>query len=146
MVQLLRLGVRDGPKARQVPRAPLLAPGVPSYDAASCTPSEGMTPPSSLLRTHAPDQNPLTGFGCPSSGKSLQVAVSPCWELALPDVISASLLGHAWTHTPVGCSGARARFFPEPHRPSPRLDEIGFPTTTHTATSVWEKAFEAAVI
>ncbi len=73
------------------------------------------------------------------------------WTVALsaatlPDVISASLLGHAWTHTPVGCSGARARCFPKHHRPSPRLDEIGFPTTTHTATSVWEKAFEAAVI
>ncbi len=89
MAQLIRLGVRGQAKARQVPRAPLLAPGVPSYDGASRTPSEGMTPPSSLVRTHAPDQIPLAGFGCPYSGKSLQVVVSPCWEVALPDVISA---------------------------------------------------------
>ena len=44
--------------------------------------------------------------------ESLQVAACPCWELALPDVISASLSLGAWTLTPVGSSGAYARFFP----------------------------------
>jgi hypothetical protein len=44
--------------------------------------------------------------------KSLQVAASPCWELALPDVISASLSLGAWTLTPVESYGACARFFP----------------------------------
>ncbi len=106
MVQLLRLGVRDCPKARQVPRAPLLAPGVTSYDAVSRTPSEGITPPSSLIRTHAPDKNPLAGFGCPYSGKSLQVVVSPCWEMALPDVISAI---RVWVHGPLPRSAPSVR-------------------------------------
>ena len=46
---------------------------------------------------------------------------------ALPDVISASLSLGAWTLTPVGSSGALARFFPKEHRPSPNYKQIGFP-------------------
>jgi len=53
------------------------------------TVSVGVTRPSSLLPAHAPDHNPLADFGCPYFDKSLQVATSPCWEMALPDVISA---------------------------------------------------------
>jgi hypothetical protein len=53
------------------------------------TVSVGVTRPSSLIPAHASDQNPLADFGCPYFGKSLQVATSPCWEMALPDVISA---------------------------------------------------------
>jgi len=49
----------------------------------------GVTRPSSLILAHAPDQNPLDDFSCPYFDKSLQVATSPCWEMALPDVISA---------------------------------------------------------
>jgi hypothetical protein len=44
-----------------------------------CITSEGITPHSSLIRTHASDQIPPTGFGCPYSTGSLQVVVSPCW-------------------------------------------------------------------
>ena len=36
----------------------------------------------------------------PSVGRSLQVVASPCWEMALPGVISANLSLDAWTHTP----------------------------------------------
>jgi len=57
----------------------------------SRTTSEGITPPSSLIQAHAPDQIPPTDFGSTSSGGSLQVVASPCWEMALPDVISAIL-------------------------------------------------------
>ncbi len=142
MVQLLRLGVRDCPKARQVPRAPLLAPGVTSYDAVSRTPSEGITPPSSLLRTHAPDQNPLVGFGCPYSDESSQVVVSPCWEVALPGVISANLSPHAWTYTPV---------LPLVHLPVSSQGTSAFTasgsarlsTTVRTATSVRVRIYGA---
>jgi hypothetical protein len=38
---------------------------------------------------------------CRPYGESLQVAASPCWEMALPDVISASLSLDAWTRTAV---------------------------------------------
>ena len=92
--------------ARQVPRAPLPAKGVTFCCAMSCTASEGATPPSSLLRAHAPDQDPLTGFGCPYSDESLQVATSPCWELALPDIISAIL---AWVLGPLPRSVLQVR-------------------------------------
>ena len=85
-------------KARQMPRVPLPAPGVTSCDGASRASSEGSTPPSSLIRTHAPDQNPLAGFGCPYSNESSQVVVSPCWELALPDIISTI---RAWALSPL---------------------------------------------
>jgi hypothetical protein len=34
--------------------------------------------------------------------RSLQVATSPCWKLAFPDVISASLSQDAWAQIPTG--------------------------------------------
>lgn len=51
--------------------------------------SEGITPPSSLLQAHAPDQHPPSASGRPLCARSLQVAASPCWLLDLPDIISA---------------------------------------------------------
>jgi hypothetical protein len=59
-----------------------------------------ITHPSSLLRAHAPDQDPPTSLGCPSVSGSVQVVASPCWALALPGVLSAPLSPDAWTHTP----------------------------------------------
>ena len=53
--------------------------------------SEGVTPPSQLLRAHAPDQIPPHPSVSALKAGSLQVAVSPCWEMALPDIISATL-------------------------------------------------------
>lgn len=53
--------------------------------------SEGITPPSSLLRAHAPVQNPPAYFDLPYKAGSLQVVASPFWEMDLPDVISAIL-------------------------------------------------------
>ena len=70
-------------------RYEVLPPAV--WRPAASTTSEGITPPSSLIQAHAPDQIPPTGFGSTSSGGSLQVVASPCWEMALPDVISAIL-------------------------------------------------------
>ena len=70
----------------------LCPPGVlPRVGATSRVASEGITPPSSLLRAHAPDQNPPPASDPSLCTRSLQVAVSPCWEMALPDVISATL-------------------------------------------------------
>ncbi len=64
----------------------------------SCITSEGITPPSSLIRTHAPDQIPPFDFALRCFERSLQVAVSPCWKMALPDIISAIL---AWLPGPL---------------------------------------------
>jgi hypothetical protein len=71
---------------------PLCPPSSVTVDGVmSSTTSEGITPLSSLIRAHAPDQIPPASFGLTSSGESLQVVTSPCWEMALPDVISAIL-------------------------------------------------------
>ncbi len=88
-------------KARQVPRAPLPATGVTSYAVASCTTSESITPPSSLILAHAPDQNPPADFGSlirrvfAGCHQSLLASGSEILrlgeELALPDIISAIL-------------------------------------------------------
>jgi len=101
--------------ARQVPRAPLPTIGVTFCCVMSCTTSEGATPPSSLLRAHAPDQDPLTGFGCPYSDESLQVATPALAGLGIG--LSRHYLCNpcvgAWTPTPQCPSSALARFFPE---------------------------------
>jgi hypothetical protein len=64
--------------------------------------SEGTTPPSSLLRAHAPHQTPLAVL-VSLYHESLQVATSPCWRMVVPDVISACLSLDAWTPTPAAC-------------------------------------------
>ena len=64
------------------------------------TTSAGVIPPSLLLRAHAPVLHPLRASVLPSDTKSVQVAVSPCWEKDLPDVVSAHLSLRAWTSTP----------------------------------------------
>ncbi len=48
----------------------------------------------------SPKPSPPTS-GLPYRVGSLQVAASPCWEMDLPDVISASLSLDAWICTPV---------------------------------------------
>jgi hypothetical protein len=83
-----------------VPRAPLHDQGVTSLVVVSWTTSAGVTPPSSLLRAHAPVLNPPRASVCPSNTRSVQVAVSPCWEEDLPGVLSAHLSLRAWTSTP----------------------------------------------
>jgi hypothetical protein len=61
----------------------------------------GITPPSSLLRAHVPVPYPPTAsVFITLHGRSLQVAVSPCWEWDLPDVSSACLSPRAWTPIP----------------------------------------------
>src|SRR5262249_21734908 len=55
---LSRLCVRALPWDRQMPRAPLPARGIPSLRVVSCTTSQSITSASSLIRAHAPDQDP----------------------------------------------------------------------------------------
>src|SRR5262245_59051869 len=61
-----RLCVREPSWNRQVPRAPLPKNGLPFIREMSCISSEGITPPSSLLRTHAPDLLPSPTSGLTS--------------------------------------------------------------------------------
>jgi hypothetical protein len=84
----------------QVPRAPLHEQGVTSLVVVSRSTSAGITLPSSLLRAHAPVLHPPAASVIPSDSGSMQVAVSPCWEEDLPDVVSAPPALRAWTPTP----------------------------------------------
>ena len=79
-------------------------------------------------------------------GESLQAVASPCGEMALPDVISASLSLDAWTSFPVGCASAFSRFFLAQHRPSPCPQGVDFPTITRERDFATEVYFETAVI
>ena len=82
-------------------QSPFARARCPVHAMMSRTMSAGITPPSSLLRAHAPVLNPPAASVVPSDSGSMQVAVSPCWEKDLPDVISAHLSLRAWTPTPV---------------------------------------------
>ena len=73
---------------RQVPRAALPAAGVTIDRSESCSLSEGVTLPSSLIPAHAPDQNPPSASLCRLVPRVFAGFTSPCWELALPDVSS----------------------------------------------------------
>ena len=100
MVQVTRFYVRNPTRTIQVPRAPLHAQGVTSDVAISRTASAGVTPLSSLIRAHAPDQRAPIDFGRPYFDRSLQLVVTHCCASALADVLSANLSLVAWTHTP----------------------------------------------
>jgi len=73
--------------------------------------SGGITPPSSLIPAHAPGQNPSDASVSPLYIRSLQVAASPCWELAFPDAICADPSVDAWLPTTMGPCAALARCF-----------------------------------
>ena len=84
----------------QMPRAPLHARGVTSRVVVSATTSTGVTLLSSLVRAHAPVLTPPSASQGSSDSESVQVAVSPCGEEDLPDVVSAPLSLRAWTPPP----------------------------------------------
>jgi hypothetical protein len=79
---------------------------------------------------------PSSCLGGTLNTRSVQVAVSPCWEEDLPDVISAHLSLRAWTSTPAAL---------EVHVPVSSLKTAAFPPVrtgsalhnAHAATSAW---------
>jgi hypothetical protein len=128
-------------------------PRVPSPDcryyrpvrAVSCTASADITPPSSLLRTHAPDQSPPTDLGRPI----IRWVFAGCRPSLLGDGPSRRYLYNpcvvAWTLTPPCSSGALARFFPRRlrlHVADRRFTHSSFPAM-QLQQGV---SFEAAVI
>jgi hypothetical protein len=110
----------------QVPRVPLHAQGVTSSVMVSSTMSVGVTPRSSLIRTHAPVLTPPAASVISSAGGSMQVAVSPCGEEDLPDVVLhiCPCVRGPLPRRLLRCSYP---FLPPRHRPSPRSDRVGAP-------------------
>jgi len=112
-----------------VPRVPLPDVGVTSIRETCTISSEGVTPHSSLLRTHAPIPcgSPLLRL-LASFVESVQVACSPCCHRDSPDVISANLSPGAWSPTPTVPPSAFTCFF---------LGVIGLPKTLFRSASRW---------
>ena len=130
-----RLKVRAPPGDRQVPRAPLHAVGVTHRAVTSSVTSEDVTPPSSLIRTHASNQIPLHDSSSPC-----RRVFAGCRQLLLGDGPSRCYLCNpclgAWTRTPLRFSGASVRFFPEnvgltpPRRVTTRQNDGRYATLT----------------
>ena len=107
--------------------SPLPAIGVTYPRVASTTTSEGMTPPSSLLRVHAPHHHPLPAFGLyPRQRVFAECGEPPAgrwWFPALSPRIFPQMLGpiprrFPWCIRPL---------LPRGHRPSPRWNRLGTP-------------------
>ena len=131
---------------RQVPRAALPAAGVTMDRSESSSLSEGVTPPSSLIPAHAPDQNPPFASLC----GLVRTVFAGCCQSLLGVGPSRrylhSLCEGAWTHTPPRSSGACTRFFPE----DIGLALLGRSSARETSLALQfltrELPFEAAVI
>ena len=99
--------------ARHVPRAPSPLQGVTPSRVAFLATWEGVTPPSSLLRAHAPNQIPPTSFGV----GLVRWVFAGCCQPLLGVGPSRRYLHNpcigAWTLTPRCPFGALARFFPK---------------------------------
>ena len=91
--RVTRRCVRSVPSCRghRVPRAPLPEAGVTRAGAASRPPGEALPPRRrsyGLMRQTTTLPAPPV---FPLCARSLQVVASPCWAMALPDIISATL-------------------------------------------------------
>ena len=91
-----------------------------------CIVSEGVTPPSSLLRTHAPDQHPPVFFGSPYPAGLCRLSPVPAGRWSFPTL---SLHVFPWMLGPIPrrlpwCS---LPFLPRGLRPSPLSDRVGSP-------------------
>lgn len=86
--------------------------GVTQLREVSSTPSEGTTPPSSLLRAHAPHPKPLADLGI----RPIQRVFAGRRKPRLEEGGSRRYLHNpcigAWTRTPLRPPGALTRFFP----------------------------------
>ena len=105
----------------------------------------GVTPSSSLVRAHAPDHPPPRASAFALRAGSLQVVASPCWAMALPDIISAIL---AQVLGPLPRRAPRLRMSaPSPRTPvSPHVRRVRRANLSPHGNFGGEPNFEAAVI
>jgi len=108
---------------------------LPGCAAASRAASAGVTPPSSLIRAHAPDQNPPADFGSTYYGGSLQVVYQSLLGVGPSRRYLRNPCIGAWTPTPQRPFRCMYSFLPEGHRPHPRTHKFGTPKSRRNATS-----------
>ena len=97
--------------------------------------SEGVTPPSSLLRTHAPVPLVLLSFGL----SFVRGVFAGCYQPRLPAGPSRRYLCESFLACLVPChggpTGCACLFLPRCHRPSPTEVWVGFPLHPRTRFS-----------
>jgi hypothetical protein len=99
--------------SHQVPRAPSRAQGVTSRTGTSRVPSAGTTPPSSLIRAHAPILNPPTAYGRSLGQRVFAGCCQPLLGVGPSRRYFCESFSACWNPYP-GCScGAHTRFFPQ---------------------------------
>jgi hypothetical protein len=108
---------------------------LPGCAAASRAASAGVTPPSSLIRAHASDQNPPADFG----STFIRRVFAGCHQSLLGVGPSRRYLRNpcigAWTPTPQRPFRCICSFLPEGLRPHLRLKRFGTPDNRRDATS-----------
>ena len=100
-----------------------------------CITSEGVTPPSSLLRTHAPDQSPPVLFGSPYSTGLCRLSPVPAGYWPFPTLSLQSLHRclDPYPGMPLWCPRP---FLPRELQPQPTLHRTSaHPTSRRNATS-----------
>jgi len=108
----------------QAPRAPWHVPGVTSHVMVSGTMSVGITPPSSLIRTHAPVLNPPRASVTPRSLGLCRLLSAPAGRRTFP-VLSLRLFLCVLGPLPRLLLWCLCPFLPTGQRPSRREDPVG---------------------
>ena len=126
---------------RQMPRAPSPGAGVTRTGAASRAASEGVTPPSKLIRAHAPDQKPSHRFRFPYSAGLCRLLPAPAGSWSFPTL---SLRDFPWMLGPIlrwvaGAYAGPLSMLHRRRRPSPNRERVGFPTNLRPTTSGRER-------
>ena len=130
---------------RRVPRAPLPGSGATRAWVSSRDTSEGITPPSSLLRAHAPDQPTPALFGSPYSAGLRRLLPVPAEDWPFPTLSLQSLhrcldLYHGmpfWCNRP---------FLPRKLQPQHKPTYFGTSNIPPQCNFTGEPLLEAAVI
>jgi hypothetical protein len=128
----------------QVPRAPLHVPGATSHVMVSRTMSVGITPPSSLLRAHAPVLPPPHVSVIPSTPSLCRWLSAPAGRRTFP-TLSLRICPGVLGPLPRRLVRCPCPFLPSRQRPSPRSDQVGAPPCTVQRLQ-YGALFEAAVI
>ena len=100
--------------------------GVTSPVRVSCTPSAGVTPPSSLLRAHAPVRHPPRASVVPSTPGLCRLLSAPAGRRTCP-TLSLRIFPGVLGPLPRRLVWCLDPFLPTRPRPSPRSDRVGAP-------------------